>query len=82
MRAKDDYMQERDSPSLRYFGFKAAWSGTSWFGVDKEGQVWQALTDGNDGLLHFRRYYEGKGTSGATPMKQAEFMKTFKVIHD
>lgn len=82
MRLKDDYMQERDSPSLRYFGFEPGWSGSSWFGTDKDGQMWQAITDFNDGLLHFRRYYAGKGTSGGRPMMQAEFLKTFKVIHD
>lgn len=83
MRAnKDDYMQERDSSSLRYFGFEVAWSGTSWFGVDKEGQVWQAFTESDDSLLHFRKYYASKGTSGGYVMTQAEFLKTFKVMHD
>lgn len=82
MRLKDSYVQERDAPGLRYFGFDLGWSGSSWFGTDKSGQMWQVITDLNDGLLHFRKYYGVKGTSGARPMKQDEFLKTFKVMGD
>lgn len=85
MRAKDDYMQERDSPSLRYFGFEAGWSGTTWFGVDREGQMWQAISNYNDAYdtyLYFRKYYGVKGTDGAKPMTKETFIKTFKVLHD
>lgn len=35
----------RDVPLLRSAGFKAGFSGHSWFGRDKAGDVWQAVEE-------------------------------------
>ena len=48
-----DYLTIHDIPLLRDKGFAAGFSGTSWFGVDKQGNTWQAYVVDDDQQLTF-----------------------------
>lgn len=48
-----NYLTVSDIPLLRERGFTPGFSGTSWFGIDKTGNTWQAYVVDDDNNLTF-----------------------------
>lgn len=48
-----DYLTTQDIHLLRTKGFEPGFSGESWFGVDKEGNTWQAYVVEGDLRITF-----------------------------
>lgn len=74
-------MDMYDLPLLRAAKFQPGFSGTSWFGRDRSGSVWQAQIDERNSLLSFRLETNNKwGPNG--PLYIQDFEKLFSTGND
>lgn len=76
MRNKNS-MTQRDLPVLRAAGFKAGFSGQTWFGVDKYGTLWQTQVLDDNEHLDFKHVHESTKWGGTT-MSREEFTELFE----
>lgn len=67
------HLTDLDIPVLTSAGFKAGWSGHSWFAKDKNGDEWQAYTTDDTNKLTF------SNRNGSQFMKRSEFDQLFGV---
>lgn len=67
-------MDYRDIPLLAKAGFETGFSGTSWFGKDRNGHEWQVYE--HEEMLHFRTEH-GKTYGPGGPMHREDFDKLF-----
>ena len=70
-------LTHNDIPLLRSHGFYTAFSGESWFSVDKEGNMWQATVDEDTGELLFHKELSQITWSSFEPMEDKRFRELF-----
>ena len=70
-------LTHNDIPLLRSHGFYTAFSGESWFSVDKEGTMWQAIVDEDTGDLLFHKELDQLTWNALDTMEDSRFRELF-----
>ena len=70
-------LTHNDIPLLRSHGFYTAFSGESWFSVDKEGTMWQATVDEDTGDLLFHKELDQLTWNALDTMTDERFRELF-----
>ena len=70
-------LTHNDIPLLRSHGFYIATSGHSWFSVDRDGNMWQAVVDEDTGDLMFHKELDQTTWNSFEIMQDSRFRELF-----